>query len=327
MEANNQIDDIREQLNEIRQQVNAGELFQSLGTRLESLVTSVKREPVATAVQLPDDNDGIRDLLTQLNDQLKAESLATVSDQQVLQLVRHIGSSDPSVRDKGIYFLFNDLIQQHLLSNQQMTMIVRYLTSDTVLFAHILEPENDAIYQRAFAVLLLSVLLYADRAGYHFLDQELVNQVVNQLALYMVLEADTRGFIKTNGWAHAFTHVGNLLDELSERERLTRADKLFLMAIIIERYKTLDGALIFGEPQRLAGYFARLTNKNQLYADYFLKQLKHWRQELVIIQQQESQSGWNRIYNRGRLIESMIVRHDFSDAIMQYLRSVIDFLA
>nr|WP_232843658.1 DUF2785 domain-containing protein [Secundilactobacillus angelensis] len=206
-------------------------------------------------------------------------------------------------------------------------MIVRYLTRDTVLFAHILEPENDAVYQRAFAVLLLSVLLYADRAGYHFLDQQLVNQVVDQLALYMVLESDTRGFIKTNGWAHAFTHVGNLLDELSERERLTRADKLFLMAIMIERYKTLDGPLIFGEPQRLAGYLARLTNKNQLYADYFLKQLKHWRQELVIVQQQESQAGWNRIYNRGRLIESMIVRHDFSDAIMQYLRSVIDFLA
>ncbi|WP_203649781.1 DUF2785 domain-containing protein [Secundilactobacillus yichangensis] len=327
MEANNQIDDIREELNEIRKQVNAGELFQSLSGRLESLVNSVKCETTVSDVQLPDDNDGIRDLLTQLNDQLRDESLITVSDQQVLQLVRHIGSPDPNVRDKGIYFLFNDLIQQHLLSDQQMTMVVRYLTSDTVLFAHILEPENDAVYQRAFAVLLLSVMMYADRAGYHFLDQDLVNQVVDQLALYMVLEADTRGFIKTNGWAHAFTHIGNLLDELSEREHLKRADKLFLMAIIIERYKTLDGPLIFGEPQRLAGYLARLTNKNQLYADYFLKQLKHWRQELVVVQQQESQSGWNRIYNRGRLIESMIVRHDFNDSIMQYLRSVIDFLA
>lgn len=327
MEANNQIDDIREELIEIRKRVNAGELFQSLSGRLESLVNSVKRDTTVTAVQLPDDDDGIRNLLTQLNDQLRDESLTAVSDQQVLQLVRHIGSPDPNVRDKGIYFLFNDLIQQHLLSNQQMTMVVRYLTSDTVLFAHILEPENDAIYQRAFAVLLLSVMMYADRAGYHFLDQDLVNQVVDQLALYMVLEADTRGFIKTNGWAHAFTHIGNLLDELSEREHLTRADKLFLMAIIIERYKTLDGPLIFGEPQRLAGYLARLTNKNQLYADYFLKQLKHWRQELVVVQRQESQAGWNRIYNRGRLIESMIVRHDFSDGIMQYLRSVIDFLA
>lgn len=327
MEANNQIDDIRKQLIETRTQVNAGELFQSLSGRLESLIISVKREATATAVQLPDDNDGIRDLLTQLNDQLRDESLATVNDQQVLQLVRHLGSPDPNIRDKGIYFLFNDLIQQHLLSNRQMTMIVRYLTSDTVLFAHILEPENDAIYQRVFAVLLLSVIMYAERADYHFLNQELVDQVVDQLALYMVLEADTRGFIKTNGWAHTFTHIGNLLDELSERERLTRADKLFLMAIIIERYKTLAGPLIFGEPQRLAGYLARLTNKNQLYADYLLKQLKHWRQELVVVQQQESESGWNRIYNRGRLIESMIVRHDFSDAIMQYLRSVIDFLA
>nr|WP_246147722.1 DUF2785 domain-containing protein [Secundilactobacillus folii] len=207
-----------------------------------------------------------------------------------------------------------------------MNLVVRYLISDTVLFAHVLEPENDAIYQRSFAVLLLSVMLYADRAGYDFLSQDLVNQIVDQVALYMVLEVDTRGFIDTNGWAHAFTHVGNALDELSERALLTRADKLYLMALMIERYKALTGALIFGEPQRLAGYLARLTNKNKLYADYFLKQLKHWRQQLVVIQSQESQSGWNQIYNRGRLIEAMIIRHDFSDPIMKYLSSVIDFL-
>lgn len=327
MEANNQIDELRAQLHDIRKQVNAGELFQSLSTHLEQMIGQVKRDTTVTPVQLPDDNDGVRSLLTQLNDQFHNESLTALSDQEVLQLIRHIGSPDPHVRDKGIYFLFNDLIQQHLLTDQQMNMVVRYLMSDTVLFAHILEPANDAIYQRAFAVLLLSVMLYADRAGYDFLSQDLINQTVDQLALYMVLETDTRGFINTNGWAHAFTHVGNLLDELSERDLLTRADKLYLMAIMIERFKALDGPLIFGEPQRLAGYLARLTNKNQLYADYLLTQLKRWRQQLVVVQSQESQAGWNRIYNRGRLIESMIIRHDFSDAIMQYLSSVIDFLA
>ncbi|WP_054701805.1 DUF2785 domain-containing protein [Secundilactobacillus odoratitofui] len=85
--------------------------------------------------------------------------------------------------------------------------------------------------------------------------------------------------------------------------------------------------MIFGEPQRLAGYLARITNKNKLYAEYLLKQLKRWRQQLVVVQTQESQAGWNQIYNRGRLIEAMIIRHDFSQSIMQYLNSVIDFLA
>nr|WP_054710386.1 DUF2785 domain-containing protein [Secundilactobacillus paracollinoides] len=100
-----------------------------------------------------------------------------------------------------------------------------------------------------------------------------------------------------------------------------------MLALIIERYKQLDGALIFGEPQRLAGYFSRLTNKNQLYADYFLTQLKRWRQEMIIIQSAETQGVWNRVYNRGRLIEAMIIRHDFNDQIMAYLNSIIDFLA
>lgn len=326
MNVDNQIDELRAQLVTLREEVNAGKRYQSLGQRFEQLLDSVPTEP-ATAVNLPDDDDGIRALLLQLNGQIQDETLQNVQDADVMKLVQHIGSTDARIRDKGVYFLFNDLIQQRLLSNSQMLMLVRYLLGDTVLFAHILEPENDAVYRRSFAVLLLSVLLYADRAGYHFLTDELVNQVVDQLALYILLETDTRGFIGQNGWAHTYTHIGNLLDELSERDRLTRADKLFLMALLIERYKKLNGALIFGEPQRLAGYLARITNKNQLYADYLLTQLKRWRQQLVVIQSEESQSGWNRIYNRGRLIEAMIIRHDFNRKIMQYLTSVIDFLA
>lgn len=326
MNVDNQIDELRAQLVTLREEVNAGKRYQSLGQRFEQLLDAVPTQP-ATAVNLPDDDDGIRALLLQLNGQIQDETLQNVQDTDVMKLVQHIGSTDARIRDKGVYFLFNDLIQQRLLSNSQMLMLVHYLLGDSVLFAHILEPENDAVYRRSFAVLLLSVLLYADRAGYHFLTDELVNQVVDQLSLYILLETDTRGFIDQNGWAHTYTHIGNLLDELSERDRLTRADKLFLMALLIERYKKLNGALIFGEPQRLAGYLARITNKNQLYADYLLTQLKRWRQQLVVIQSEESQAGWNRIYNRGRLIEAMIIRHDFNRKIMQYLTSVIDFLA
>lgn len=326
MNPKSQIEEVRTQLNEIQEQVNAGELYQSLGVQLEGVINRIKPEP-ATSVILPDDDDGIKALLSRLNEQLQHEELTSLTDQEVLQLIRHIGSPDPHVRDRGVYFMFNDLIQQHLLTDNQMTLVVRYLISDTVLFGHILEPTNDGVYQRAFAVLLLSVLLYADRAGYHFLTPQLVKDVVQQFAVYIALETDTRGFIDMNGWAHAYTHVGNLLDELSERDQLTRADKLYLMALLITRYKTLDGALVFGEPQRLAGYLARLTNKNKLYADFLLKELKRWRQQLVVVPSEESQTGWNKIYNRGRLIEAMIIRHDFNDSIMQYLSSVIDFLA
>ncbi|KRL75987.1 DUF2785 domain-containing protein [Secundilactobacillus paracollinoides] len=321
-----QIDTLRHQLQTYKDEVNAGKLYQSLGPKLEDLIKEAKIVP-PTPVQLPNDDDGIRPLLLQLNDQIQNETLTELRDQDVISLLHHIGSPDPKIRDKGIYFLFNDLIQQHLLTNSQMTMMVRYLSSDSVLFSHIFEPENEAVYQRSFAVLLLSVVIYADRVAYHFLDEDLEAQVVDQFALYILLERDTRGFIGQQGWAHAYTHIGNLLDELSERPRLTRADKLLMLALIIERYKQLDGALIFGEPQRLAGYFSRLTNKNQLYADYFLTQLKRWRQEMIIIQSAETQGVWNRVYNRGRLIEAMIIRHDFNDQIMAYLNSIIDFLA
>lgn len=322
----NQLEELRQTLVGLRNEVNAGRLYKSLGTQLGELIDTI---PVvgATELNLPDDGTEIKGLLMRLNEAIHEGLEPEVSDADLLILLRHIGSPDPAIRDKGVYFLFNDLIQQQLLSNAQMNMVVKFLSRDTVLFNHILEPENDGIYQRSFAVLILSVVVYADRAGYHFLSEEVVDELVNQIATYILLERDTRGFIGVNGWAHTYTHIGNLLDELTERESLTRADKLFLMAVLVERYKQLDGALIFGEPQRIAGYLSHLTNKNRLYADYLLAQLKRWRQQLMVVQSAETQAVWNRIYNRGRLIEAMIVRHDFNESIMKYLSSVIDFLA
>ena len=64
MAANDQLDELRAQLEDIRKQVNAGALFQSLGKKLEPLISSVKREPTISTLRLPDDDDGIRAILS-----------------------------------------------------------------------------------------------------------------------------------------------------------------------------------------------------------------------------------------------------------------------
>ncbi|WP_055679686.1 DUF2785 domain-containing protein [Secundilactobacillus kimchicus] len=319
-----QIEDLKHELQGLRVEVNAGKLYKSLGLKLSDLLDTVPVTP-KTDVSLPDDGAGIKGLILHLNEEIREGTLTRIEDGDLLNLLNHLKSPDPAIRDKGVYFLFNDLMQQKVLTQDQLRLAVRYLSSDQVLFSHITEPENEAVYQRSFAVLILSLVLYADRVSYHVLTADEISAVVDQIACYIILEKDTRGFIGSNGWAHVYTHIGNLLDELADRDSLTRADKLFLMATLIERYKQLDGALIFGEPQRIAGYLAHLTSKNRLYADYLLSQLKRWRQQLIIIQTSENEAVWNRIYNRGRLIEAMIIRHDFNEAIMQYLSSVIDF--
>lgn len=48
----------------------------------------------------------------------------------------------------------------------------------------------------------------------------------------------------TTGWAHAYTHIGNILDELADESQLARADKLLLLAALIARYQKLTTPLI-----------------------------------------------------------------------------------
>lgn len=313
------------QLSVLRKQINQGQIFQSLGTEIGKLIISIKKNRL-TKVYLPSDDDEVLELIKQLRQQHTDNKLTEISDQDLLLLLGHIGSPNPEVRDHGVYFLINEFLEAQIFSKRQLTLAYKYLLSDEVLFDHILEPQNNAVYQRSFAVLLLSTLTYSDQAGYFFLTPELINQAVTQLSLYTIMETDTRGFIKKNGWGHAYTHIGNMLDELSQRDELSRADKLFLMTVMIERYKHLQTPLIFGEPQRIAAYLARLTNKNELYRNYFLLQLKAWRSQLMNHFEPHTEGEWNQLLNHTRLMQAILVRGDFNQEIIKYIASGQQYL-
>ena len=105
------------------------------------------------------------------------------------------------------------MIQNDLLSEEQLRWLTDYLVSDEQLFAHILEPQNDAIYRRSFSVLVLSLLLFSNRIKTPFMSETQLNHVIDQVALYAALERDGRGFIDENGWAHAL----RILETLSQR--------------------------------------------------------------------------------------------------------------
>ena len=40
--------------------------------------------------------------------------------------------------------------------------------------------------------------------------------------------------LRRSGWAHAYTHIGNMLEELSQVGVLPRAEKVLLMAAVVE---------------------------------------------------------------------------------------------
>ncbi|WP_165815262.1 DUF2785 domain-containing protein [Levilactobacillus bambusae] len=320
------INDLQSQVANLKDQLERGEVFQSLGSRIKTILEGISYHS-ATPVKMPSRSDGVIELSESLEDQMQAETLTGISDEAILKLMQHLGSPNPDVRDSRIYFFFNDALQMHLLDSEQLRLMVNYLLDPRVIYSHVLEEENDAVFKRSYDVLLLSVLTYADRSGYDFLDDETVDRIVIETITYALAEKDTRGFVGNRGWAHTFSHIPNLMDDLSKRPELPRADKLLMMAAFIERYKTLTTPLIFGESERIAGYLANLANKNSLYEDYLLVALKEWRLELTDRNKPTTEGAWNQIFNRSRLMSAMMLRHDFSDRVQRYLNSVIDFLA
>ncbi|BDZ31402.1 DUF2785 domain-containing protein [Lactiplantibacillus sp. WILCCON 0030] len=323
MEAQN-LATLKADVMKLRQHLRAGELYQSLPQRLGYLIDQIPVAP-ATTVTIPDDG-AVSDLIKKLHAGLEAGTLTEITDDQLNLLVQHLGSLDANVRDRGCYYLLNEALQQQLLTSDQLGTIFDRLTQDEQLFSHIDQPENDAVFQRSFSILILSVLLYADHAGMAFMTPARLEQVVQQFTTYLLLERDTRGFVPNHGWAHAYTHIGNLLDELADENDLARADKLMMLASLIEHYQRLTTPLIFGEAERLSSYLALITSKDELYSDYLLRALKKWHQQLVMQPAPATAQAWTRVFNRNRLLEAMALHDDFPTAIVEYLDDELEFL-
>lgn len=323
------VDEVRQELQAIRERVHHGELFDSMGAEIGRLIDQFDYDAPTTVAQLDAATAStLQEKLSDWQTALIAGEPVVVTDQDVLDMMTGLRQTDPELRDRGVFFFVSDGLQNHIFSDNQVVMMTRYLLQDSVLFSHITETNNDGIFFRSFAVFILSMLNYANRTNdFDLFTDDLHEMMIDNLATYIALEHDTRGFVEGKGWAHTFLHVGNMLDDLSNDDAVTRADKIFLLTVLIERIKRLETPLVMGENRRIDSYIVTLVNMNPLYRDYFLKQLKQWRQEMTRQMQPEVDADWHRMYNQQRLLQGLLLREKLPKEIYNYLNEARNFLA
>lgn len=306
----------------LRQQFENGEVYHNLSLKMnqipEQVVYFKTRKPLAAL----EDSDFVVEKITTMAEQLKNGAVPKISDADLDYLLENLASTDLKVRDKGIYFLFNDLLHVEALTDTQMRRVKDQLLAEDFLFYHILEPQNDGVFKRSFSVLILSALLYADRTIYHIFTTDELIDLEDRLTAYIILERDGRGYVDQKGWAHVYTHVANAFDEIMFSD-LNRANKLFFLTALLLGYRRMSDPLIFGEDHRLAMAFSYITNKDDFYADYFVHLLKDWQAEIMLARPAETQQFWNHWYNRSRLMQAMLVRGDFPSQVLEYLREIM----
>ena len=158
---------------------------------------------------------------TDLKDQLQsiAQNKFSVSPsiepfELALKMVNHIGSPDSQLRDDLIYTAFATWILEYKLFNgEQLRQLLASVLDDKHMFYCIGEENTDSVFTRSFSVLLLPLILIANREE-RFLTDTHIQQIKTKLLQYLDGEKDLRGYVEGSGWAHAVAHVADTFDDL-----------------------------------------------------------------------------------------------------------------
>ena len=84
-----QVAEVLQALSDLNTQVRTGEVYQSLGPRLGKIMDNIHRRR-RTAVQLPDDEDGVKAILDKLRQQLNENVPVTLTHEEMDSLINHL---------------------------------------------------------------------------------------------------------------------------------------------------------------------------------------------------------------------------------------------
>lgn len=167
-------------------------------------------------------------------------------------MLRHIGSTDTTLRDDLIYSAFYTwVVADRCLDREQMRFIAQTALDERHLFYGLGERETDSVFTRTFSVLLLPLVLFRHRAQPLFSPEEVL-QIKGCLLRYLREEKDRRGFVEGKGWAHGAAHCADALDELAQCGELGAADHMEILQAIQSVVCCAEMIYSYGEEERLA---------------------------------------------------------------------------
>lgn len=298
------VTDIQMRLTKLHADLNKGDIFTEALPAIDELILARPHRPRAavTPVKVSAHFQHELDHYLKLAKNKKVDGL---DEQFMTALLQVLGTDRGDLREE-IMMLLSSLLEDEQIEKDDLKRLFHYLVRPEMIYSHILEPRNKAVFGRTLALGMLRLILYGDRAGYFFLTSEDVQSVVDAIGLYAVLERDPRGFVNGSGWAHAFSVLPSLGDELCHHNELVRGDKIFLQAVIVESYRLMPNVLSMGENEEMGAFLLSLMGQHNLYQRFFKAQLSRWKSDLNN-DDPASSEAWSRIFNYRHLMQSMLL--------------------
>lgn len=154
-------------------------------------------------------------------------------DKLTAEVIGFLKSPDPELRDTIAYNIFARWIITHqYYSTGQLIRLCERLIP--MLSSELGNYDDDTVFGRSYAALVLSLLAYEeDRSS--FMSDSLAHSLLDESRNYLIVERDTRAFIKDKGWANACSHTADLLKFMVRSPIMQSSDARRVMDSIAEK--------------------------------------------------------------------------------------------
>src|SRR5699024_1109327 len=229
-----------------------------------------------------------------------------------LNMLKHIGTTDGELRDALIYTTFGDMIiAKNVLSVSQMKRLLRISLDKDHLFYGFGRKESDCVFARALSVLVLGLILNADRR-HSFLSNSEFENVNGKLFTYVAGENDIRGYVVGKGWAHALAHAADTLDEIARLPYATGVDLEELLKIIQSTFLVSETVYSYNEDERMALPVISIFKSGVVNESQILDRIREFEPMLEVHKERVSDpEGLNIDLNVRNLLHSLYFRLRF----------------
>ena len=184
------------------------------------------------------------------------------------QILPYLGSVDGELREKYVYGTLHQWIVRGVLSDIEIADLSITLIDADHLFLGIDTPGEDAVYMRAFSVLLLAPIVYAHRQA-PVLSSSNLNAILTATINYLDRERDLRGYVSgERWWAHGVAHAADVLGQLGQCSDVSIEGLMSMLDAIGRKALTDSTVFVFEEDARMASAAIEILKRPELDSDW-----------------------------------------------------------
>jgi len=180
-----------------------------------------------------------------------------------IELLNYISLTDPTYRDKfayGILARWITLYNYHEADDlhAMLDWLIPQMT------AGLGESDTDSVFQRSYANLILSLIVYRDYQV-NFMTESEVKALLDKARHCLTSERDLRAYVPEKGWANAAAHTCDLLRFLARSGHLEGSDLRRLLDSITDKVTTSTTTIFHhDEDDRLAQVTIAVLRRDML---------------------------------------------------------------